>query len=321
MNPAAFAYGGCGFLLAWLIGGPVVRTLRAYNVGKRIREEQPESHQVKAGTPTMGGIIFLAPLAAVSAGAALLGYGGVLPGVALVVMTVCAALGAVDDLRFLEGRPGDGLPLRVQLLGLLLISVVAVTLVHAFVAHLRVAVPFGPLVALGWWGVPLGVVTLWSTMSAVAITDGVDGLLGSTAAVAFAAYGLIAAFEGKAPLAAFCFAATGALLGFLWFNAHPAAVFMGNLGSLSLGGGLGMAALLTDQWLLLPLIGVVFLAEALSDLIQIGYFRLSGGRRFFRRAPLHHHFEHLGWSETQVTTRFTAVGAAGALLGLAVALR
>jgi len=158
-------------------------------------------------------------------------------------------------------------------------------------------------------------------MSAVAITDGVDGLLGSTAAVAFAAYGLIAAFEGKAPLAAFCFAATGALLGFLWFNAHPAAVFMGNLGSLSLGGGLGMAALLTDQWLLLPLIGVVFLAEALSDLIQIGYFRLSGGRRFFRRAPLHHHFEHLGWSETQVTTRFTAVGAAGALLGLAVALR
>jgi phospho-N-acetylmuramoyl-pentapeptide-transferase len=139
-------------------------------------------------------------------------------------------------------------------------------------------------------------------MSAVAITDGVDGLLGSTAAIAFAAYGLIAGSEGNLPLAAFCFAASGALLGFLWFNAHPARVFMGNLGSLSLGGGLGMAALLTNQWLLLPLIGVVFFAEALSDVVQIGYFKLSGGRRVFRRAPLHHHFELLGL-EPQVTMR------------------
>jgi phospho-N-acetylmuramoyl-pentapeptide-transferase len=318
MNAGIFAYGGYAFLLASIIGWPVIRTLRAYHSGKRIREEQPASHQAKAGTPTMGGIIFLAPLAIISAVAAVIGHGGVLPGLVLAVMAACAALGAIDDLQ--EGRPTPGLPWRVQLLGLLVIAVLALVLKQYQLSSLEVAIPFGPLVSLGWWGLPIGALALWMTMAAVAVTDGVDGLLGSTAAVAFAAYGLIAAFEGKLPLAAFCFAVSGSLLGFLWFNSHPASVFMGNLGSLSLGGGLGMAALLTDQWLLLPLIGIVFVAEALSDIIQIAYYRLAK-RRFFRRAPLHHHFELIGWSEPQVTMRFTAVGAAGAFLGLAIALR
>lgn len=147
-----------------------------------------------------------------------------------------------------------------------------------------------------------------------------DGLLAGTGALAFAAYGVIAVAQGQTALASFCFITVGAVLGFLWHNAHPAIVFMGDTGALALGASLSVVALMTEQWIVLPLVGVIFVANAVSDVLQITYFKRTGGRRIFRMAPLHNHFELLGWPETRVVARFWLVGTAGALLGIAAAL-
>jgi phospho-N-acetylmuramoyl-pentapeptide-transferase len=151
-------------------------------------------------------------------------------------------------------------------------------------------------------------------------TDGLDGLAGIITASAFAAYGLIAALQGQTFLAQFGFIMVGACFGFLWYNAHPAELFMGDTGSLALGAALGTIALMTGQWLLLPIIAIIPVAEMMSVIIQIIYFKWSGGQRIFRKAPLHHHFEERGWSETQVVQRFWLVGILAAMSGVAFAL-
>jgi phospho-N-acetylmuramoyl-pentapeptide-transferase len=161
--------------------------------------------------------------------------------------------------------------------------------------------------------------------NAINLTDGLDGLAGSIAAVCFVAYGIIAFLQGQAPLLSFCFTMAGALFAFLWFNAHPAQLFMGGMGSLALGATLAVVALMSFQWLLLPIIGIVFVAEAGSVIIQVSYFKFtrwrSGtGKRVFKMTPLHLHFELLGWSETHVTQRFWLVGVLAAMLGVALAL-
>ena len=163
-------------------------------------------------------------------------------------------------------------------------------------------------------------IVVFATTTSVAITDGLDGLLGGTAAVAFVAYGVIAVAQEQDFVATFCLTVAGALLGFLWFNAHPARVFMGDTGALPLGAALGTVALMTGHWLLLPVIGVVFVAEAASDVIQIAYFKTTGGRRIFRMAPLHNHLELIGWSEPQIVTRLWLVSIAGGMVGIALAL-
>ncbi|MCA9854454.1 MAG: phospho-N-acetylmuramoyl-pentapeptide-transferase, partial [Dehalococcoidia bacterium] len=152
------------------------------------------------------------------------------------------------------------------------------------------------------------------------VSDGLDALTGGTTLVAFIAYGVIAFIQGQDFVATFCLIIAGANLGFLWYNAHPAQIFMGDTGALALGSGLATVSLMTGHWLLLPLIGFVFVAEAMSNIIQIGYFKLSGGKRVFKRAPLHHHFEEIGWAETQVVTRFWVVAIAASMLGVALAL-
>jgi len=159
-----------------------------------------------------------------------------------------------------------------------------------------------------------------ATANAVNLTDGLDSLAGVCAAVAFACYGIIAHLQGQVPLVTFCFTVAGALLAFLWFNAHPALLFMGDAGSLSLGAALATVALMTGHILLLPVIGFVFVAEALSVILQVGYFKATGGRRLFNMAPLHHHFELHGWSETQVAQRFWLVSMISGMLGIALAL-
>jgi phospho-N-acetylmuramoyl-pentapeptide-transferase len=168
--------------------------------------------------------------------------------------------------------------------------------------------------------IPVAVAILVGTTSAVAVTDGLDTLAGGTAALAFGAYGVIAFLQEQTFLATFSFTVVGATLGFLWYNAYPARVIMGDTGALALGSALAVVALMTGQWLLLPVVGVVFVMEALSVVIQVAYFRLTGGRRVFRMSPLHHHFELLGWSEPQVVTRFWLIGMVGGLLGIALAL-
>ena len=174
--------------------------------------------------------------------------------------------------------------------------------------------------ALGPAYMLIAVVTIVATTSAVAVTDGLDALAGGTTLFAFVAYGIIAFVQGQDFVASFAFIIAGANLGFLWYNAHPARVFMGDTGALALGSSLAIIALMTGHWLLLPLIGLVFVAEALSNVIQIGYYRLSGGTRVFRRAPLHHHFEEIGWNETTIVTRFWVVGIVAAMIGVAFAL-
>jgi phospho-N-acetylmuramoyl-pentapeptide-transferase len=181
------------------------------------------------------------------------------------------------------------------------------------------------VVDVGIWYVPIAALTIVGTANAVNLTDGLDGLASSIAAVAFVAYGIIAFLQGQYPLLSFAFAMVGALFAFLWFNTHPAQLFMGGLGSLALGATLAVAALMSFQWLLLPVIGLVFVAEAGSVSIQVGCFKLTRwltgtGRRVFKMTPIHLHFELSGWSETQITQRFWIVGVLAAMLGIALAL-
>ena len=191
-----------------------------------------------------------------------------------------------------------------------------------FALDLRsVALPGVPeKIDIGLWYVPIAMFIIVGTSNAVNLTDGLDALAGSLAAVAFAAYGVIAFLQGQVWLVAFDFTVVGAIFAFLWYNAYPAELFMGDTGSLSLGATLAVVALMTGQWLLLPVVGFMFVAEALSVILQVGYFKLTGGKRLFKMSPLHHHFELLGWSETQVTQRFWLVGILTAMLGIALAL-
>ena len=167
--------------------------------------------------------------------------------------------------------------------------------------------------------IAVAVVVMTATTSATAVTDGLDGLLAGVMMLAFAAYGIIAFLQGQSFLATFCFTVVGALIGFLWFNAHPARVFMGEAGAMPLGAGLATVALMTGWWILLPIVGIVLVVEALSVTVQVGSFQLTG-KRPLRMAPIHHHFELSGWSEPQVVVRFWLVGVVGAILGVALAL-
>jgi phospho-N-acetylmuramoyl-pentapeptide-transferase len=173
---------------------------------------------------------------------------------------------------------------------------------------------------LGPFYIPIAIFIIVGMSNAVNFTDGLDGLAGLISATAFGAYGLIALLQGQVFIGRFCFTLVGAMFGFLWFNVHPAELIMGDLGALSLGATLGVIALMTGQWLLLPLVAIIPTSEALSVTLQIAYFRLTKGKRIFKMAPVHLHFELLGWSETQVVQRFWLVGLMGALLGTALAL-
>jgi phospho-N-acetylmuramoyl-pentapeptide-transferase len=183
------------------------------------------------------------------------------------------------------------------------------------------AVPFLPKeVDIGWLYVPLATFLIVGSANAVNLTDGLDGLAGGTSAIAFAGFAVIAYLQGQAYLVTLCFTMAGAILGFLWYNVYPADLFMGDVGAMALGGTLATVALMTEQWLLLGVVGAVFVAETLSDILQVGYFRLTQGKRLFRMAPLHHHFEMLGWPEVRVTQRFWLVAVLAAMLGIALAL-
>jgi phospho-N-acetylmuramoyl-pentapeptide-transferase len=180
-------------------------------------------------------------------------------------------------------------------------------------------------VTIGWPIIPIAIVIIVGFSNAVNLTDGLDSLAGSISIICFASYGLIAYLQEQVYLSAFCFTIVGALLAFLWFNAHPAQIFMGDTGSLSLGATLGLVALMTGQWLILPVIGIIFVAEASSVILQVGYFKLTKrlygqGQRIFRMSPLHYHFELGGWSETQVKERFWLLAILGGMAGVALAL-
>jgi phospho-N-acetylmuramoyl-pentapeptide-transferase len=314
----ALALGASALVATVIAGYPAVGLLRRLNLGKEISEWGPESHLVKAGTPTMGGLVIVLSISVFTLAANFFGrYSMAGP---LGVLCALAVLGLIDDLGSLRGRPQHPLSRRLKLLAFLAIGGAAAWGLYDLLDLRAINIPYDGRHDLGALYLALAVAVVVLTAGGVAVTDGLDGLVAGTMAIAFAAYGLIALSQAQTYLGAFCFTVTGANLGFLWHNSHPAQVFMGEVGALALGGALAVVAFMTGQWLVLPLIGVIFVLEGLSDGLQIGYFKLTGGRRILLMAPLHHHFEKLGWSEVQVVQRFWITGALGAVVGVIFAL-
>jgi phospho-N-acetylmuramoyl-pentapeptide-transferase len=323
----ALSLSGLAFILAVIWGNPLLRILRHFRIGKMIRVEGPDSHITKMGTPTMGGLMILIPVAIVTIllnavsllGLNLLGNSVIVP---LGVMVVFGALGAIDDWEGIRG-PRRGLGMRARTKFLIQI-ILALGTAYLLRNVLHVPQMYWPgsntIINLHGWYIPIATFIIVGMSNAVNLTDGLDGLAGLISATAFAAYGAIALMQGELFVGRFCFTLVGAIFGFLWFNVHPAALFMGDLGSLSLGAVLGVVALMTGQWLLLPLIAVIPVGNALSDILQVGYFKLTHGKRLFKMAPLHHHFELSGWSETQVVQRFWLISLLATMAGLAIAL-
>jgi phospho-N-acetylmuramoyl-pentapeptide-transferase len=305
-----------------IAGRPFIDWLISRGFVKAISAEGPKSHLSKAGTPTMGGLLVLVTVLAVT----LVTFLSAAPFLLLPlgVMGAAALVGIADDLLTIQGRERIGGHERGGLIAKALLGgglgLIVGLVVYYSLDHERVNVPhYGSYHWSAAAVVVASVIVVGTTTSAVAITDGLDGLLAGLLILAFVSYGVIAGMETEAYLAMFCFTVAGALAGFLWYNAHPASVFMGEVGALPLGAGLATVALMTGWWVVLPVVGIVFVAEGLSDVIQIGSFQLTG-RRVFKMAPLHHHFELLGWQETQVVTRFWLIGAVGSLLGLALVI-
>lgn len=310
--------GAFTFVVGLLLGRPVIRVLRHYRVGKAIREEGPAGHRAKTGTLTMGGILIFAATFVSTILFNLFGRLSML--LPLTVVVAGGLIGALDDALGLIGRNRGGLAGRVKLLLLTGLAVGAALVLHFLLGYEKIHIPFVGSYSLGWFYLPVAVFVIVGTANAVNLTDGLDTLAGGTAAMAFAAYGIIAYLQGQSYLVTFCFTVVGAILAFLWYNAHPAELMMGDTGSLALGATLATVALMTGQWLLLPVVGLVFVIVALSVILQVAYFKLTGGKRLFKMAPIHHHFELMGWSEPQVTTRFWLVGICAAMVGVALAL-
>jgi len=318
---------GLAFMMTVIWGSPMLRILRHYKIGKQIRVEEPGGHFVKMGTPTMGGIMFILPVILLTVmlnavnliGMKLLGKSVLLP---IAAMVGYGLLGALDDWEGIHGkRKGSGLRIRTKFIAQI---VLAIVLAFALRYILHVPELFLPgihfEIDLGWFYIPMAAFIIVAACNAVNFTDGLDGLAGLISATIFAAYGGIALMQGQVFVARFCFTLVGALFGFLWFNVHPAQLFMGDTGSLALGASIAVVALMTGQWGLLPVIAVIPVSEALSDVIQIVYFRATHGKRIFKMAPLHLHFELLGWSETQIVQRFWLIGLLAAMLGIGLAL-
>ena len=314
-------------LISFIFGGWVIRKLRAMQIGETIRADGPEHHKAKAGTPTLGGVLVISAIVLPTLLWADLGNRFIQ--LCLLATLWMGLLGFIDDyLKVVKKRP-KGMVGRVKLVGQVGFSLVLFAILQADSPGgpltTQLAVPFlkDVFVDVGWLYLPLIVMVVAGTSNAVNLTDGLDGLaiglsafvfLGFAALsyltgnVIFADYLNISYLAGSGEMTIFCAAVVGAALGFLWFNAHPAQIFMGDTGSLALGGALGTVAILVKRELLLVVLGGMFVLEALSVMLQVASYRWRNKRRIFRMAPLHHHFELSGWSETQVVVRFWVVG-------------
>jgi len=316
------------FLLTMIWGEPLLRVLRQLKMGESIRIDGPQRHFSKSGTPTMGGVLIILPVTMLTillnmaslVGINVIGRSIFLP---LGTMILFALLGSLDDWQKLRGkrRVEQGMRARTKFI---IQCVWAVIIAIGIRYVLDAPEMFVPLVerefSLGIFYVPVAAFLIVSMSNAVNLTDGLDGLAGLISATCFTAYGAIALMQGQIFLARFCFTLVGALFGFLWFNVHPEQLFMGDTGSQPLGASLAVVALMTGQWLMLPLIAIIPMSEVISDILQVGYFKLTKGKRLFKMAPIHHHFELLGWSETQVVQRFWLISLLAAILGMALAI-
>jgi phospho-N-acetylmuramoyl-pentapeptide-transferase len=319
------------------LGPWMIRKLREFQIGQVVRHDGPATHRPKAGTPTMGGLLILtASLVPTLLWADLT---NVFVWMAMLSTTAFGAIGFADDYLKIVRHSHQGLWPRYKMLAQVLVgSLLGLTLVliasRGEVYSTRLIFPFFKTLIpdLGWWYIPFAILVLVGASNAVNLTDGLDGLAISLFTIAAAAFTALAYITGNrifadylqifrmpgaltAELTIFCGSLVGASLGFLWYNSYPADVFMGDVGSLALGGALGTVAILIKQELLLIIVGGVFVLEALSVIIQVASFKTTG-QRVFKMAPLHHHFELIGWSEPKVITRFVIGGIICALLSL-----
>ena len=307
------------FLVTALLGSKFIEFLQSRKFGQFVREEGPQTHLIKAGTPTMGGLVMLT------------GFFGALvvvarPNVAtlttLLLVAVVAGIGLYDDWQKVSKKRPEGLSARYKFLLLTLAVVLADVLAVRYVGVTQtVLVPYfdrslvlGPgIVGIALFSVYL-LLVIAGTTNAVNLTDGLDGLAAGTGAMALVSYTAIAFLERQYDVAVICGAMVGALVGFLWYNARPAQIFMGDTGSLAIGGVLAAAAVLTKTELLLPIVGGLFVVEAVSVMVQVIVYKLTG-RRVFKMAPIHHHFELLGWDENKIVVRFWIAQAAFSSVG------
>ena len=322
------------FVLTLVLGPRLIRLLRAAQIGQVIRTDGPQSHRTKEGTPTMGGLLILAAVVT----STLLWVDLRNPYVWIAVLATLAfgLVGFVDDYLKVTRGSHHGLRPRhkaaLQCVVGAAVGIALLVLTQHGLYSTQLVFPFfeGLLLDLGWLYVPFAMLVLVGASNAVNLTDGLDGLaigVFTVAAVAFTAlayvaghaviaeYLLLLRFPPAGELSVFCGALVGAGLGFLWYNSYPADIIMGDVGSLALGGALGTVALLIKQELLLPIVGAVFVIETLSVIIQVGSFKLTG-RRVFRMAPLHHHYELIGWSEPKVISRFMILAIVFAMFSL-----
>lgn len=321
-------------VIALLVGPAMIRRLSLYQIGQSVRDDGPQSHLVKAGTPTMGGALIMVAIAASTLLWSDLGNRYIW--VVLLVTLLFGAVGGWDDYLKLVRRRSKGLSARGKFFWQSLIGLAAALFLYLTAsspAETALIVPFfkDVVISLGWWFVPLAYLVIVGTSNAVNLTDGLDGLAimptvmvgGALGVFAYASghstfshYLGIPNIVGAGELVVFCGALVGAGLGFLWFNAYPAQVFMGDVGALGLGAGLGVLAVLVRQELVLFVMGGVFVMETLSVILQVASYKMTG-RRIFRMAPLHHHFELKGWPEPRVIVRFWIVTVVLVLIGLA----
>lgn len=303
------------FIVCALIGPVLIPYLHKLKFGQSIRECGPASHMKKSGTPTMGGLMMLAALIV-----ALL-WGQFTPHViiALVLTVGHAVIGFIDDYIKVVMKRNLGLTAKQKFLLQFILAGAYVYFAETHIHNTELWVPFVNMtVDLGWGYYVLAFLLLVGTTNAVNLTDGLDGLVSFVSLPVTMVFAFIAYMQGMLDLCGFSLGLTGACLGFLLFNRHPAQVFMGDTGSLALGGAVAAMALLTHTELLLVIVGGIYVAEALSVIIQVTYFRFSGGKRIFRMAPLHHHFELGGWKEVKVVRVFTLVSCVLSILGLSL---
>lgn len=321
-------------LLALMLGPPMIRLLRRRQIGQSIREAGPKSHLSKAGTPTMGGLLIL--LAVIVATFLWMDLSNRFVWIALGTLVALGVVGFADDFVKFAKRRSLGLTGRGKLLPQILVALAIAWAIQQWAGHGSVSTlvtfPFLKrlVVDLGVLYLPFVATVVVGSSNAVNLTDGLDGLAIGSVGIAAGTYAILAYVTGNAvtarylqipfvpqsgELAVFCGALVGASLGFLWFNCHPAEVFMGDVGSLPLGGAIAAVAVMTKHEVLLAIVGGLFVLEALSVIIQVVSFK-STGRRVFRMAPLHHHFELAGWAESRVIIRFWILSILFAVLGL-----
>lgn len=319
-------------IILFIFGGWLIRVLRYFQVGQYIRENGPPKHKDKAGTPTMGGCLIIPViLGSVFMWAE---FQNIYIWLTMLVLLCFGLIGFVDDYLKIIRKDSGGLSAKSKFFLQIIVALAAAVLLYlheGYDTHLNVPFLKNVVPDLGLWYIPFIVFIIVGASNAVNITDGLDGLAIGPIIIAFmtylmfsysaghikiASYLQIPYMPGTGELAVLCGAVVGAGLGFLWYNAHPAEIFMGDVGSLPLGAILGTVAVMTKQELVLIIVGGLFVFEALSVIFQVVYFKLTGGQRIFRMAPIHHHFELKGWPECKVTVRFWIIAIILALLSL-----